>query len=45
MEAYLKYTEAIVLDGENKFLYSNRAAALVKLAKLDAALTDAMRLF
>lgn len=38
-----KYTEAIALDAENQFLYSNRAAALVKLGKLDAALADALR--
>jgi Flp pilus assembly protein TadD len=41
--AYAKYTEAIALAPESAILYSNRAAALMKMGKLDLALNDATK--
>ena len=41
--AVTKYSQAIAFTPANAVLYSNRAAALVKMAKLDAALNDALR--
>ena len=40
--AIQKYSEALQLD-QSPFLYSNRAAALVKMGELDAALSDALK--
>lgn len=42
--AIQKYTEAIQLT-QTSFLYSNRAAALLKMEEFDAALNDALELF
>jgi len=41
--AFAKYSEAITLSPKNAILYSNRAAALIKMGKLDAAQNDATR--
>ena len=41
--AFAKYSEAIALAPDNAILYSNRAAALVKMGKLDAAQNDATK--
>jgi tetratricopeptide (TPR) repeat protein len=38
-----KYSAAIVLEPENAFLWSNRAAALVRIGQLDDALSDALK--
>jgi len=41
--AFAKYSEAIALAPKNAMLYSNRAATLIKMGKLDSAKTDATR--
>lgn len=41
--AFAKYSEGIALAPDNAVLYNNRAAALMKMGKLDAAQNDATR--
>lgn len=41
--AFAKYSEAIALLPNNAILCSNRAAALMKMGKLDAAQNDATK--
>jgi hypothetical protein len=41
--AYTKYSEAIVLSPQTATLYSNRAATLIKMGKLDLAYNDAVK--
>lgn len=41
--SFAKYSEAIALAPQNAVLYSNRAATLIKMGRLDAALNDATK--
>jgi predicted Zn-dependent protease len=43
-DAIVKYSEAIACQPNNEFLWSNRAATLVRIGSLDRALSDALKL-